>query len=502
MTKEQSISFMNILAELLRFINEFKFPFQTIHAMADFEAVGQRVYREMKESMEQSAAPDAFLKTLQANCKELTAEEDQERILKAYHICKWMDQVLTYEDTEDVLTGKLSIYRLIPLRTFSYVEIGALNDNYRETGIWINPKLPIFRSARPLDNGEEEERPAASRDAFTGMNGELRNISYFVWNKNCVVHNILIPYEYEENEAGDKADGTLKIGFIPVSDRADLIIPEYRIVKEGRYELNKMFIDSPGYAEEINARLQKGLELACTNNVDIVFAPEMLGNEQTEQRTGNYNLYVRQIYSKAVMNGEKPPLVTVMPSYWNEETNSAAIIYRDGYIFGRQKKYTPYIDFRSCSMEGIKQEKRREIYLIHIYGVHRIAVSICAEFIDSFDSDLICGQLGATLIIVPSYSHGERDFMNQLGTLFPYGTGVIWGDCCGAVAHSPKIIGGCSIVGHNEVHRMGSYCQCAYSCGASTGCLFTVELPLKIVMSKEAGVSQVPIQHILTEVQG
>ena len=180
MTKEQSISFMDILAELLRFINEFKLPFQTIHAMADFEAVGQRVYREMKESMEQSAAPDAFLKTLQANCKELTAEEDQERILKAYHICKWMDQVLTYEDTEDVLTGKLSIYRLIPLRTFSYVEIGALNDNYRETGIWINPKLPIFRSARPLDNGEEEERPAASRDAFTGMNGELRNISYFV----------------------------------------------------------------------------------------------------------------------------------------------------------------------------------------------------------------------------------------------------------------------------------------------------------------------------------
>lgn len=49
---------------------------------------------------------------------------------------------------------------------------------------------------------------------------------------------------------------------------------------------------------------------------------------------------------------------------------------------------------------------------------------------------------------------------------------------------------------------MGSYCQCAYSCGASTGCLFTVELPLKIVMSKEAGVSQVPIQHILTEVKG
>ncbi len=426
MTKEQSTSFMNILAGLLRFINEFKLPFQTIHALACFEAVGQRVCREMKESMEQSADPDAFLKALQEKCKGLAAEEDQDRILMAYHICKWMDQVLTYEDVEDVSTGKLSIYRLIPLRAFSYVEIDALNDNYRETGIWINPKLPIFRSAR-----------------------------------------------------------------------ADLIVPEYRTVKEGRYELSKMFIDGPRHTEEINIRLQKGLELACSDKVDIVFAPEMLGNEQTERCRGNYNLYVRQIYSKAVMSGEKPPLVTVMPSYWNKETNSAAIIYRDGYIFGRQKKYTPYIDFRSCSMEGIKRENRREIYLIHIYGVHRIAISICAEFIDSFNSDLICGQLGATLIIVPSYSHGERDFMNQLGTLFPYGTGVIWGDCCGAVAYSPKIIGGCSIVGHNEVHWMGNHCQCDYSCGMSTGCLFTVELPLKIVMSKEAGASQEPVQHIL-----
>lgn len=497
MTKEQSTSFMNILAGLLRFINEFKLPFQTIHALACFEAVGQRVCREMKESREQSADLDAFLKALQEKCKGLAAEEDQDRILMAYHICKWMDQVLTYEDVEDVSTGKLSIYRLIPLRAFSYVEIDALNDNYRDTGIWINPKLPIFRSARTLDNGEEEERTAASRNAFAGMNGELRNISYFVWNKGCAVHNIIIPYEYEENEAGDKADGTLKIGFIPVSDRADLIVPEYKTVKEGRYELSKMFIDGPRHTEEIDVRLQKGLELACSDKVDIVFAPEMLGNEQTERCRGNYNLYVRQIYSKAVMSGEKPPLVTVMPSYWNKETNSAAIIYRDGYIFGRQKKYTPYIDFRSCSMEGIKRENRREIYLIHIYGVHRIAISICAEFIDSFNSDLICGQLGATLIIVPSYSHGERDFMNQLGTLFPYGTGVIWGDCCGAVAYSPKIIGGCSIVGHNEVHWMGKHCQCDYSCGMSTGCLFTVELPLKIVMSKEAGASQEPVQHIL-----
>ncbi len=248
----------------------------------------------------------------------------------------------------------------------------------------------------------------------------------------------------------------------------------------------------------IDTSLKKGLELACENQVDIAFAPEMLGTAQTERRVGNYNEFAHHVYSDAALNDNKPPLITIMPSYWEKGVNSAAIVYRDGRILGRQRKYTPYIDYQSCSIEGIKQEQIQEIYLIHIYGVHRIVISICAEFLGGFDSDFICGQLGATLVIVPSFSHGERDFVNKLGALFPYGTSVVWGDCCGAVDHSPKIIGGYSLVGSNEIHEMGHNCKCGFECGCNKGCLFTVELPLKVLYSKAAGLSNQPFQHILT----
>ena len=495
MTKEQSIRYMNIFAILLRYINKFALPTQRIHALSGFEAVGKNVGEELSALFKQNEDIDCFLNTLHQKSEDVIAKENQKNMLQAYHTCIWMDQMLTYEYISE---RKLSIYSLVPLKAYDYVKIDALNDNYKEIGIWINPKLPIFKTTMPLDNGTEIEKAVASRDAFQGINGELNNISYYTWNNEYMVHNIIVPYEYEENGEENKADGNLRIGFIPISDKKDLIIPDYKNVKEGKYESKKIYIDHPEHEDIIKTRLKQGLELACMNRADIVFAPEMLGTKQTEQYKGNYNMFVRQIYSTAVMDGKKPPLITVMPSLWHSRINSATIVYRDGHVLGKQEKYVPYIDFNSCSVEGIRQKDIKEVYLIHVYGVHRIAISICAEFIDHFNCDFICGQLGATLILVPSFSHGEKDFINKLGTLFPYGTSVVWGDCCGAVTHSPKIIGGCSLVGSNEICRMGDNCKCAFSCGSSKGCLFMMELPLKVIYSKETIPSHEAIQHILS----
>lgn len=499
MTKEQSVLFMNILAELLCFIQKFEMPYQFIHALTGFDDIGDKVRNEMETILCQNSDFDRFLKVLHDKSLAIISKVNQENILSAYHLCIWMDQKITYEDiSEEKGPDKFSIHSLIPLRLSLFVEIDALNDNYKEVGIWINPKLPIFKSASIIDKDMEQERTVASRDAFTQMNGDLQHICYFAWNDEYVVHNIIMPYEYKESGIEERADGNLRIGFIPISDKKDLIVPHYQNICEEQFEIKKMFIDHPNHEEEITTRLEKGLKLACAKKTDIVFAPEMLGTGKTEQYNGNYNMYVRRIYSEMLEKEETPPFITIMPSYWNEETNSAAMVCQDGRILGRQKKYTPYVDFKSCSMEGIRREDKKEIYLLHVYGVHRIAISICAEFIDSFDSDLICGQLGATLMIVPSYSHGEKDFINSLGTLFPYGTSVIWGDCCGAVAHSPRIIGGCSLVGFNEIHKMGDYCQCSYSCDECSGCLFLIDLPLKVIMSKTAQPLRGSVQHIMT----
>lgn len=496
MTQKQAVRLMNVFALLLRYISKFAGPIQRIHALTGFEEIGKYIWEELNTFFIQTEDIDDLLDDLWQRYRNIMKKSSQENLLRAYHMCRWMDQMLTYEDMAD---DKLSIYSLVPLRAYDYVKIDALNDNYRDSGIWINPKLPVYKSVMPLDNGMEIEKSVASRDVFSGINGELCNISYYPWNEKYVVHNIVVPYEYDESGAKSNADGNLRIGFIPVSDKTDLVKPQYINEKEGRYELRKLYIEGPTDEEIINVRLRRGLELACANNVDIVFAPEMLGTNQTEQYSGNYNMFVRQIYSNAIMQNQKPPLITIMPSLWRNRRNSAAIIYRDGSVLGKQEKYMPYIDFNSCAIEGIRQKKQKDFYLIHINGVHRIAVAICAEFIDCFASDFICGQLGATLVIVPSFSHGEKDFVNKLGALFPYGTSVVWGDCCGAVVHSPKVIGGCGLIGSNGIYKMGNNCKCNFSCGFSEGCLFIIELPLKVKYSKKTQSLREPIQHLFKE---
>lgn len=124
--------------------------------------------------------------------------------------------------------------------------------------------------------------------------------------------------------------------------------------------------------------------------------------------------------------------------------------------------------------------------LIHIPNFHRIAIVICAEFITDLSriQKFICGSLGVTLLIVPSYSRGEMDFINVLSHLKGYGTTVVWGDCCGAVSGNEKAIGGCGVAGTTSTVTFGSVCRCGFSCENVKACIFKVEIPLDFEFNK------------------
>lgn len=137
--------------------------------------------------------------------------------------------------------------------------------------------------------------------------------------------------------------------------------------------------------------------------------------------------------------------------------------------------------------------------MIHIPGVHRIAVVICAEFQPLRDhmAGVLCGSLGATLILVPSYSKGEQDFINSLSTLSDYGVSVVWGNCCGA-ARTPQVTGGCSIAGIDGIQRFGTQCRCGRSCEGTRACLYLTRLPLALSREKPQGPSwENPVEHRL-----
>lgn len=151
MTKAQSVSLMNAVAILLSYISKFSKPFQFIHALSGFESAAADIYAEMEECLKQGRDVDEFIVKLQEKIEVVVFKESQVNMLRAYHLCMWLDDMITYED---VAGRKLSIYNLVPLRAFSYVAIDTLNDNCTETGICIHPKLPIFKSFSIMDDGK------------------------------------------------------------------------------------------------------------------------------------------------------------------------------------------------------------------------------------------------------------------------------------------------------------------------------------------------------------
>lgn len=61
MTKKQSVLFMNILAKLFGYLQRFTMPFQMIHALADFECVGERIRHELEKIIFQNDDLDLSL---------------------------------------------------------------------------------------------------------------------------------------------------------------------------------------------------------------------------------------------------------------------------------------------------------------------------------------------------------------------------------------------------------------------------------------------------------
>jgi predicted amidohydrolase len=185
-------------------------------------------------------------------------------------------------------------------------------------------------------------------------------------------------------------------------------------------------------------------------------------------------------------NGESLPALTILPSRWSEQHNRATIVGWDGEVLACQDKHIPFVDQKNNKIEALMDLNERVTVLIHIPSVHRIAIVICAEFLSDSKSmrEVICGNLGATLIIVPSYSRGEQDFINTLSALKGYGTTVIWGNCCGAVRGEQKAIGGCGIAGTTKTEIFSSVCKCGYSCENISACIFMVEIPLDFELQK------------------
>lgn len=476
-TKDEAEMYLNYMAEFLSIIEKEDLPPQQISAIFNFVKIKKATDKNLLKAWDRGL--ETFFLFLSQKVELIKQSEKNVKLVEAFAICCWMDLKLCYE--KEPSSTRFSLYCLFPLPGDSPECKEALNTNYKETGIQLHPK---FEVNKVYDKRKERlmPRPMANRDAFQGINGKLQNIISVPLNSKFVVQDIILPYGKREQEDSE----TFRVAFCPMSSEPNLLITASKQMRRNGHLFSGQSVQAITHQEELKERFRRDFFAACDLQADILFFPELLGLDEFEIANRKYSTWMRDLSINAMKRGKSPPLLTVMPSSWKNGINRAALVYRDGKILGHQRKYHPYVNEKSNYMEALHKSSKREVLLIHIPGVHRIAILLCAEFLDYSRDNLrqkVCEELGATLIIVPSFSPGEQDFVNMLGSLKCYGTTVIWGDCCGATQY-PRIIGGCGIAGTDYVERFGNYCMCKGVCQKEKACVFSVMLPLRLVREK------------------
>lgn len=487
--------YMNIMALALSLISRFKINVSEIRAYRNYSIIAERQKTILDSLWE--ASKDDFIDAINEALEKIQQiQSDLEKKICLMEFCVWLDLRITYASEENNSEGTrqfVSLYPIIPITASAYIEIGALNTNWKDTNIWINPKFSIA-DTHVIRNGISKKKKISNRDIFDGLNGILENCSYIECDKKKRIRNIIIPTSC----FGEQEKDAITIAFAPMTDRNDNFVTKRQMIKRAGIPYNGLAVEEIKNADILLDRLKTSWELAADVGADIFFAPEMLGSELSETGNEHYNMNVRAWSIARMKECRNIPILTILPSYWSNNSNRATILSNDERILARQEKYVPYIDVKNNMLEALEDRDEWQTVLIHIPGMHRIAILICAEFLADQDRvrKYICGSLGTTLLIVPSYTAGEQDFINLLPNLKPYGTTVVWGNCCGAVMGDKKAIGGCGLAGTAKTLKMGDVCKCNFSCKGVAACVYKISLSLNQEVKKiEEDIDDEIIQH-------
>ena len=476
-SRERATEYMNLMAKCLKILENYPSKrFEELETLNGFETITKQMRIHLDCLWKKGI--DIFLPDLSNTINDLSLDTAQERFIKAYEICQWLDDHITYRATNEI-THKLSLWPICKINNITPTILWSLNSNYSSVGIWINPKFEI-RSAYDADT--LRSIIISNRDAFSKMNGLLKNCSYYNYDNKRIVRNIII----SPNSIFQGKKDTLTIAFAPLTSEKNIIKRKNVIFRKNSCEYSGMELSLSADKDNLLTRMKKDWLAASANNIDILFMPEMLGTEDSCGLNKCHIEWVRDLY--ITREKEKhAPAITILPSYWANGRNTATIVSYNGTVLGIQRKSVPFISRKDHMMEALDDFNPKETILLHIPGMHRIGVMICSEFLSDEQlnwRDYLCGCLGITLMIVPSYSSGEKEFINLLPTFKDYDTTVIWGNCCGAIQSESKGIGGCGISGTNISEVFGKYCKCNHTCANVDSCMFTVSLSLRQPVTK------------------
>ena len=486
MSREITDRYMNMYAYAVSVYENNIYDESSIMAYAGVDDVNAEVKKELDYMWGNGI--DAFI-TQATEYVEKCDINTLEGLTRLKACCIYFDLRITYESDDCNSMGEqqyISLYNLLPIIDDSYVVVDALNSNYIETGIWINPKYSVSAA---IDSKTGKKKRVGNRDALHGLNKDFNHIFYIDFKPNIRIRNVVI-------SNADIRNNLFKVGFAPMTS-SDIHLQEKEVpldTPKGR--VKGIAVDKLFEVQYLNNRFRADYLAASQNGVCVLFYPEMLGTEGIVEEHAGYNVMVRDMSLEQLGNGVNVPKLTLLPSCWKDGSNYVTIVYQDGTVIGRQYKRKPFVDVHEKKQEAIIPREEYCYYIIHIPGVHRIGVMLCAEFLDDELRMFMTRDLQITLLIVPSYSHGERDFLNLLHSGRSYGTSVIWGDCCGAVSDTDRAIGGVGFVDDDRTRNFGSIKQCDGTCGVcQNSCLFEVNMPVEYYYKKLNGINDSNFIH-------
>lgn len=470
-TAEEAIRYANLFARAARAADALSYEAASVACTEGYDKAQAMIENDLMPAWR--SGPNEILPVLEAFFARIESMDAPEKQQHAEALCKWMATNCCLTSCEDRTAFSLSA--LLWQGYNQTTEILSLNTNAEETGLLVIPHYSSCGAYRKTETGEIPLR-LHNRDAFDGLNGALENLKLIPQSTETIVRHIILPEV-------DYPDNTFRCAFSPLSCKTDLLDIGYSsIEREGR-RYKGVELKALQHEEELLRAFQTQWRRAAEVGAQLFFAPEMLCTDVLAEEENGYNKVVRRLSKTALADGLSPPLLTVLPSRWREKINSLTILFQDGRILGRQKKHFPYRNEKEQRIEALLNQPEKEVLLFHLPGAHRIAFLICADLLtqrQDYAEGLICRQLGATLLVLPSYSDGEQDFLNSLPSFKPYGTSAIWGNCCGAVPRVQRAIGGISIAGTDSVVRFGEACRCDGMCPNETACLFVAEFPIQL----------------------
>ena len=447
-----------------------------------------------------------LLETISSLLDEMNSAAVGQKPVYAEAICLCMDNQISYNDNQTIWeNGRIYLFDMLPIQNDRpFVLNTPLNSNWKDTGVCIIPRFQVSMAETRIGS-KTIERSLSARNMPYGINRALNNVGYYPWEEGVPNVQHIILSDRHLPSTHDSAPKT-RIVFSPVSDCQHLLITE---LKE-KTEIHGMictgiFVKGISEAQMLNEKYAKCWEMACAVCADVFFAPEMIATDDMVFVENLKSNYLKPLLKKAALNGKIPPRLTVMPTHWRDRANRLFVFDEMGNYIGTQFKRKPFVNEKKHTVEALDiPPENTDILLIHLKNKQRIAFAICSEFLigqEDYVSDFLCKKLGATLVLVPSYSLGEQDFITAINAVKRFGTSVVWGNCCGAVPAKgdqplERIVGACSYAGADEIHRFGGVKKCNSSCKGIQSCVFCIDLPTRVEQNKPDAMPMPEISHL------